>query len=247
MAHSNTWNAAYEALPADANNASGGAGKIRGTRLDIRERIAKDHYMAIAGTDADHGEHSKVTFNAPLGSKPTYTANKGFLYTKNVSTKVELFWLDEDDNEIQLTVGGAWNQRDIPSGTILLFESNTAISGYTLKTDKDDMAVYITKGSGASGETGATDKSGGSWAIDGLTNAGTTLTAAQSGLPAHLHTYRSFEGSDGGMHRGGNDEGSTANTSTVSAANAASSHTHTSSSDSTWRPPGRNFTRQQRN
>jgi hypothetical protein len=111
MAHSNTWNAAYESSPADSDAVSEGAGKIRGVKLDVRERIAKDHYMDVAGTDADHGEHSQVTFQAPMAT-PSNVANKGFLYTKDVSSKAELHFLDEDDNEIQMTNAGAMNFGD---------------------------------------------------------------------------------------------------------------------------------------
>ena len=68
MAFTRTWNAAYEADPADSDDAAQGANRIRDMRTDIRERIANDHYMDIAGTDADHGEHEKVTFQAPIAT-----------------------------------------------------------------------------------------------------------------------------------------------------------------------------------
>jgi hypothetical protein len=105
MAYIDTWNAAFELLPADLNALSDGATKIRALKVAIRERIAKDHYMAVAGTDVDHGEHSKITFQAQ-SAKPAAVANKGFLYTKDVSAKVELFFEDEDGDEVQLTTGG---------------------------------------------------------------------------------------------------------------------------------------------
>ena len=52
MAYAYTWNAAFEADPADGDDASGGALDIRQTKAAIRERMAKDHYMDVAGTDA---------------------------------------------------------------------------------------------------------------------------------------------------------------------------------------------------
>ena len=105
MAFTNTWNAANEASPAAGDAISGGAEAIRDLKLDIRERMAKDHYMDIAGTDADHGEHSKVTFQAAI-SAPTPVAGKCFIYTKVISGQPELFWMDGDSNETQLTSGG---------------------------------------------------------------------------------------------------------------------------------------------
>ena len=106
MAHTDTWNAAFEAAPAATDDLGDGDDVIRQLKLAIRERFALDHYMDVAGTDADHGQHSKVTFQAPI-AKPTAVANKGFVYGKDVSDKIELFWLDEDDHEVQLTSVGA--------------------------------------------------------------------------------------------------------------------------------------------
>lgn len=51
----------------------------------------------------------------------------------------------------------------IPSGAIILFEADTAQTGYTLLTDINDEVVYITKGSAAGGETGGAVKAGSTW------------------------------------------------------------------------------------
>ncbi|MFH2074243.1 MAG: hypothetical protein ABIJ57_02675 [Pseudomonadota bacterium] len=97
-----------ETTPADADSISAGAGVIRTHVQAIRERIAIDHYMAGSGTDTTDGEHVKITFHVQ-SAKPTAVANKGFLYTKDdaVTSKVELFWEDEDGTELQLTSAGA--------------------------------------------------------------------------------------------------------------------------------------------
>lgn len=96
------WTTAFEAKPADTNALSEGAARMRELRLAIRERLAVDH--SIAGDSSD-GEHLKLSFFAPI-VKPTSAANKGFLYMKDVSSKGELFYLDEDGNELQLTSVG---------------------------------------------------------------------------------------------------------------------------------------------
>jgi hypothetical protein len=106
MAYTDTWNAAFEASPADIDNISEGAERIRDTKLGVRERLSKDHYMDIAGTDADHGEHSKCTLRKQT-SKPTAEADKGYIYTKIIGPHVELFYENEAGTEIQLTVLGA--------------------------------------------------------------------------------------------------------------------------------------------
>jgi len=146
--------------------------------------------------------------------------------------------------------------RDIPSGEIILFEKDTAVAGYTLLITKDDMVVYITKGSVAGGEAGGTDKSGGTWTqpdhVHGLTNH-------QHELPMHC---------EGGAirHPQSNVFGTSttsvnmiASSSTLSGETRAyalsagvydwSAHDETlgSATVNTWRPSGRNFTRQQRN
>lgn len=105
MAFSRTWDAAYEATPEAGANVGQGDDRIRNLKTDVRERQDVDHYMDETGTDADHGEHRKITLNAPI-STPTAVANKGFVYGKDVGGKIELHYLDEDDNEIQLTSGG---------------------------------------------------------------------------------------------------------------------------------------------
>lgn len=103
MAHSQVWNASYEAIPANGDDASEGALRIRNLKRDIKERLALDHVMDE--TD-DDGLHKQITFHEPLGSDPTNAANKGFLYTKDVSAKVELFFMDEDGDVVQLTSEG---------------------------------------------------------------------------------------------------------------------------------------------
>jgi hypothetical protein len=108
MAHTNTWDASYESLPTDDNYVYEVDNYIRELILNVRERFAKDHYIDIAGTDADHGEHQKITFHSQT-AKPTAVANKGFLYTKDVSAKVEMFFEDEDANEVQITSAGNLN------------------------------------------------------------------------------------------------------------------------------------------
>lgn len=89
MAHTRTWNAAYEADPADGDAASGGALDIRQVKQDIRERLDIDHYFDIAGTDADHGFHQKVTFQAPIAS-PTIANDQSALYKKTGDKVAEL-------------------------------------------------------------------------------------------------------------------------------------------------------------
>lgn len=126
----------------------------------------------------------------------------------------------------------------VPVGAIVLFESDTALAGYTLLTDQDDDVVYITKGSGAGGEAGGTAKAGSTWTQDGH-----ALTTAE--MPPHTHApgsaFTYFIGYKPGAPTGtgGTNIGYFGAT---ASAGSGSAHSHGSS----WRPKGRNWTRQQK-
>ena len=122
-----TWNAAYEAQPADVENISLGAGRIRNLKSDIQERLEVDHFHA---GDAQDGEHKKLTLGAPIAT-PANVANKGFLYGKDVGGKIELHYLDEDGNEIQITNAGQLLGITIV-GEIRLWATASAPSGWVL-------------------------------------------------------------------------------------------------------------------
>jgi hypothetical protein len=152
----------------------------------------------------------------------------------------------------------------VPTGEIILFEKDTAVTGYTLKTDKDDYVVYITKGSVAGGENGATDKSGGTWTQPNHLHSTSGHTLSESEMPAHNHiTAYAGAATGGGGSYGSNTDavgfsrfallnsGTPVDNPLTSTEGSGSSHTHGNTGNSatanTWRPVGRNFTRQERN
>jgi hypothetical protein len=183
MAYTRTWDSSYEALPPDTGeSASAGAGRIRDFKTDIRERMAKDHYMSIAGTDADHGEHVKVTLRT--GSAPTQATDKVIIYGKDVSSKCELFAIDEDGDEVQITNAGRIADGFPPSTPILMYR-DTAPTGWTIDDTVDDKSVMVTKGSAASGETGGGAHSTGTWTQPSHTHTGPSHTHTG---PSHTHT-----------------------------------------------------------
>lgn len=157
----------------------------------------------------------------------------------DVTNKARLVYAT--DTEL-LSVGdnsGNWSSvgqyGDIPVGTTILIESNTQITGYTLETDQDDDVVYITKGSVAGGETGGTAKSAGTW-----TQPDHTLIISE--MPAHTHAISppavvlpgGISAFDGGSQISG--------LSVTQPTGGGLPHNH----GTTWRPKGRNFTRQTR-
>ncbi|MCW7076425.1 MAG: hypothetical protein OCU18_03925 [Candidatus Syntrophoarchaeum sp.] len=161
MAYSNIWNASFEASPSGTTgNVADGDDIIRELKLAIRERMQKDHYFDPSGTDADHGEHKKVTLR--VCSTPDNVADKGFLYAKNYNSKAELHYLDEDNNEVLLTKSGSVAS-SFQSGTKMLFYQDTAPEGWTIENTLNDKLVFISKGSAAGGQTGGAAHSSGTW------------------------------------------------------------------------------------
>jgi len=73
----------------------------------------------------------------------------------------------------------------LPSGAIILVESDTAITGFTLLTSNDDDLVYITKGSSAGGDTGGSSKTSGTWTQPNHVHSGPSHTHTG---PSHTHT-----------------------------------------------------------
>jgi hypothetical protein len=240
MAYIYTWNSAFEAKPADIDNISDGAAEIRKFKVAVRERLATNHYFDTAGTDADHGEHTYITLREQ-SSKPTAAANKGYMYTKEVSGKAELFWEDEDGNEIQFTSAGAPSTTmQFPSGTKMVFYQDTAPIGWTIQNTLDDKLLYVTKGSAAGGETGGGVHSGGTWTLAGtVTVANHTLTTDE--IPAHTHAWSQayyHADSDGSPFGQGDPTDQTGSaTITPASVGGGQGHNHTATlGGSSWRP-----------
>lgn len=129
---------------------------------------------------------------------------------------------------------------DIPSGETILFDKNTAVAGYTLQTDIDDQLVYITKGSAAGGETGGTVYTGSTW-----TTPSHTLTTDE--IPSHNHqiTGRMPRSGFSVEHHQYNSRLPIQTYDTnpyTSSVGGGQAHNH----GDTWRPRGRNYTRQTR-
>ena len=160
MAYTDTWNSTFEGIPADSENISQGADRIRDFKLAIRERMQKDHYFDPAGTDDDHGEHKKVTFHEPI-TTPSAVVEKGFCYTKDVDSKAELHFLDEDGNEVQITSKGSLNITVFPSGTKMFFYQDTAPTGWTIDTTIPDRLLSVKGGSAAYNVSGGIEA--GTW------------------------------------------------------------------------------------
>jgi hypothetical protein len=96
---------------------------------------------------------------------------------------------DTDNHLFKYNTGAAWKSigGPIPQGVKMVFYQDTAPTGWTI-VNLNDKLVFITKGSGAGGETGGGAHSTGGWTITGFdANVGsTTLNATM--IPSHTHT-----------------------------------------------------------
>jgi len=229
MAYTRTWNSSYEDIPADGDNTSEGATRARHHKTDTRERIAKDHYMDIGGTDADHGEHVKVSLR--VGSAPTHAANKILLYGKDVTGKCELFAIDEDGDEVQLTDGGLI-AGGLEAGTEVWFYQDSAPTGWTINATPSDELLAV-KGGSTYTTGGAT---AGTWTMvdhthsHSLTAAGQTIgtTNKTSGNQSASHTHN-VNGYNNGTVTGTFLASSITDSvrATVATTTQSASHTHT--------------------
>lgn len=179
---------------------------------------------------------SALSYNASL--------DKGrILYDETTDT---LYFGDDSGIGQFSPMGGA----SIPSTKIILFEHDTAVDGYNLLTSIDDETVYITKGSGAGGATGGAQK--GTWTQPGHTHTGPSHTHA---VGSHTHPFSattSIESCYGANACSGGDNShdhTVSGTTSASTGNTGSDGTGATSSSATadtWRPLGRNYTRQEK-
>ena len=214
------------ANPADDAIVSQFPANERASRTDIAALIEIDH------TEAD-GKHKKVTL-PELASDPANVADTGFLYTKDDSTDTELFYEDAAGNVVQVTEDGAM-LGGFEATTSMLFYQDTAPSGWTKDTTTlDDHALRVVSSTawsaGSKGNTVFSTVFGAA-----LTVGATTLTAAQSGLPAHDHPIQ-FANTAGGsvaqMPPGAALAGTTTDPITNNTAQDASQpHAHTLNAD----------------
>jgi len=100
-----------ESAPLGLSEKKQGASRIRELKTQIRELFEVDHHLettntpAYTGWSTFTGWHKKVTFYEQ-DSDQIASENTGVMYAKEVDSKAELFWYDEQDNVIQLTSKG---------------------------------------------------------------------------------------------------------------------------------------------
>lgn len=130
---STAWDSTYESIPADTEQESLGASRIRDLKQQLRLRLSQD--LSWAG-DGNDGFHNKVTLleqaSDPI-SQLDGTAVAGILYSKNVGGISELFFKTNTGVVNQITTGGAIAS-SVPAGAMFYTAGSTAPAGYVLGT-----------------------------------------------------------------------------------------------------------------
>jgi hypothetical protein len=173
---------------------------IRENNDGLEDAISRDHKFPTGYGD-DAGEHTQVTFNAPLDEKPSLTGTKAALYTKTLNGKSELFYEDNNGSEFLVMV---------PVGTILPvvpgYFTNGSNAGYTyrLGTANTIAAInalynpygfYVCNGAALNLATSPIFN-GASRYLPNLTDdrflMGDTAAGAIGGAATHTHTTGNF-------------------------------------------------------
>jgi hypothetical protein len=106
-----------EAAPAGTDFIRDGDDAIRTLKTQVREVLAVDHTMSSSGQGADWGKHKFITLveAADVGAGTTgYCA----LGAQTISSKPELCFTDEDNNDIYLTSTGSINTGALKSSVV---------------------------------------------------------------------------------------------------------------------------------
>ena len=135
------WDTSFEANPADTENISQGAERIRIFKEVARETIAIDHYLVPAGTMADNGKHNKATL-IKQDPAPSSAADQGVLFSAagagTSSDTTELFYIDSAGRSRQLTWEGS---APFPVDTKMYFYQNAAPAGWEFVPGFGDRAL----------------------------------------------------------------------------------------------------------
>jgi len=103
-----TWNTAYEATPAGADDPSIGDNKIREFKGAIRERVIKEHTMNLSsGLLAEDGWHKMGSAEIYIGESTPTTKPDG-VTALDSTYDVGRVWLKVSTGDLKYWKGNAW-------------------------------------------------------------------------------------------------------------------------------------------
>lgn len=214
-----TWNATFEASPADSDEYKYGASKIRELKKAISERL-------------------ELEMNFMTGTQPLLKAGVAAVIYKGTTAQIAaltgmsagaLAW-DSTLLALKRYTGAAWEALTgaavIPSGTKMIFYQAAAPTGWVIDASLNDRVLRVVSANGAN--------IGGSWSISGLTTADHILTIAE--IPAHTHTIPQQLTGLGALLQSGPHAGMYANQVTGSRGGGGAHNHGAVVADGTWRP-----------
>ena len=189
-----------ESSPAGSDLMSTVDNRIREMKTQVREVVGVDHDFPSSGQATDNGQHLRVTLQeqADLGSGAVGTTILG---SQTINGKGELVYTDEDDNDIQITkdgflhapsLKGVYPAADLAAVASIMnyvYPVGSVYSNVTVSTNPGTLLGVGTwvaiEGYVIAGYKAGDANFGTAGATVGV--ASVTLTAAQSGVPAHTH------------------------------------------------------------
>lgn len=174
-----------------------------------------------------------VTTIGGSGTEATWTVS---LSSPTDTKKVEAavgFTIAGGTTEKILTV--KTNTTLFEAGTKVVFYQDTAPTGWTIVNTLDDKLLFITKGSGAGGQTGGGVHSTGTWTLSGVSVSVDSHTLTVAEMPEHTHPLNGYitSGGDRGYPNTGTTSGGTSGST-----GGGGGHVHPSTVTfaNTWRP-----------
>lgn len=229
-----TWDAAFEASPADTDEIKYGAGKIRQLKEAVSERYELEHSLSTG-------------LHLPGKTSCLYTGTTAEIAALTGMSEGAVAY-DETLDRIKIYTAAAWTTLALgalAAGTKMLFYQDTAPTGWTIANTLDDKLVFVTKGSAAGGQTGGAVHSTGSWTITGFGGSvdGHALSIAELAAHTHYYTcYGSWNAGAGNLSQITAVGGAAGLTSSSTGSGSAHSHTVSASltQSGAWRPAAYN-------
>lgn len=146
VAYATTFSSTFDtATPLGSDAPSVIDNRIREVKSAVQERENVNHYWPLTGTqvsDTDAGMHRFIDFECPNTTPAAIAANQARLYTKDANSIAELHFIDEDENEVQITSGGELLATSLGTdwlATSMVKDANITLEKIDFFLDEDDM------------------------------------------------------------------------------------------------------------
>lgn len=213
-----TWDAGFEASPADGDEHKYGAQKIRELKAAISERLDLEH-------------------NFKAGGQPSHKAGLCAVVYYGTTTQINALSLPIAGGVAYDTTLAVWKVyvqgqgwvvvgQQIPAATKMLFCQAAAPTGWTQDVALNDRVLRVVSGAGAG--------TGGNWTLSGLVTAGHVLTVQE--MPAHTHGNVYIAPTVAPMIGGGGGPTCPATAGVTSSVGSGNAHTHDMDNTGNWRP-----------